>query len=72
MWGISMKKQDEYHAAPVVSSGGGRFVSAEGKILQTDGCADVAPQVPGTLIYTKSGDTQVRVKGDTCDVKTVS
>jgi hypothetical protein len=72
MWGIAMQKQDEYHAAPVVSAGGGRFVSAEGKTLTTAGCDDVPAQAPATLVYTKSGETQVRVNGAACEVKTVA
>ncbi len=68
MWGISMKQSDEFAHAMVVSEGGGRFLSAEGKLLETEGCAETAPKVPGTLFVRKSGGAEVRVNGAACAV----
>ncbi len=68
MWGIQMKKSDDFSHAPVTSSGGGRFVSVEGKVLETEGCIETAPQVPGVLVHSKRGDVEVRAGGNTCKV----
>jgi hypothetical protein len=68
MWGIQMHGNDEYLHAPVTSGGGGSFVSAERKLLWTQGCEHVPIQAPGVLVATKSGVTEVRVNGDTCPV----
>jgi hypothetical protein len=68
MWGIQMRKSDDFSHAPVTSSGGGRFISVEGKLLETEGCVEIAPQTPGVLVYGKEGDVQVRVSGNACKV----
>ncbi len=68
MWGIQMKKSDDFSHAPVTSSGGGRFISVEGKLIETEGCEETAPQTPGVLVYGKDGDVQVRVSGTACKV----
>jgi hypothetical protein len=68
MWGIQMRKSDDFSHAPVTSSGGGRFISVEGKLIETEGCAEITPQTPGVLVYGKEGDVQVRVSGNACKV----
>jgi hypothetical protein len=72
MWGIQMKRNDEFLHAPVTSSGGGRFISVEGKLLETEGCADIPPQAPGVLVHSKDGDVQVRANGNACKVLRVA
>ena len=67
-WGIQMKRNDEFSHAPVTSSGGGRFVSLEGKLLETDGCANIPPQAPAVLVHSKSGDVEVKANGKSCRV----
>ncbi len=68
MWGIQMQGNDEYLHAPVTSGGGGSFVSAERKLLWTQGCDHIPIQAPGVLVATKSGVTEVRVNGEACPV----
>ncbi len=72
MWGIQLRRSDDFLHAPVTSAGGGRFISAEGRVIETEKCTEIAPQLPAVLVYAKDGDVQVRVNGSACRVVRVA
>jgi hypothetical protein len=71
VWGIQLTKTEDAQIAPVVSLGEGRFRSAEGQVLSSTSCADVAAQTPALFAMTKDGSAQVRVSGRVCGVEKV-
>jgi hypothetical protein len=71
MWGITLQQRDDLSFAPVTSEGGGRFRSAEGRILETTGCAHIVADAPALLVHTRSGKTEVRHDGAVCPVTRV-